>query len=312
MHSIVQPPRILHTTPTGEVAAREAATITLYGWEEAIAHRDTACLATSGGGHVHVDVYPAQGEARASIVFVGGLSNHALGYADFEWRLSQRGYNVVAVDLRGHGRSSGARGDFTSEMLVEDLAVAGAYARERFGAPVALMGSSLGGYYALVGANAIDGFCCAVSHWIFLPNEPVTTKDRRMRPVALAMSKVAPRLKIPTRSIANWDGVSDDPELKQRCFDDPMMVWKYSARALASGFRYAPERPLTKLHIPHLVVLGDRDTMTPMQYTLGIYEQLEGDKTWVTIPGAGHMGGLVEHQDEMLDAVDTFVSRHCG
>jgi pimeloyl-ACP methyl ester carboxylesterase len=307
--SLSTPPRVIATTPTGEVSPDEAATVALFGWIDAANARDTAFLEVGDGGRIHVDVYPAQGTARGSVIFVGGLSNHAFGSAQFEYRLSQRGWNVVGVDLRGHGRSGGKRGDFTIEMVVEDLAAAAAYAKDRFGGPVALMGSSLGGFYALCGANAIDGIDCAISHWIYLPNEAITKKDARMRPVALLLDKIAPQMKIKTTQIADWSGVCDDPVLKQKCFDDPLMVWKYTARALASGFRYDPPRPLTKLRTPHLVLLGERDTMTPFEYTRGVYDQLEGDKEWVTIPDAGHMGGLVEHQDEVLDAVDDYLGR---
>lgn len=305
--------RVIATTETGAVDAVEAPTVALYGYEEAMQHRDTARIAVPGG-EVHLDVYPASdsggaGRARGSIVFIGGMSNHALGSADFEWRLAQRGWNVVGVDLRGHGRSSGRRGDFTTASLIDDMRGAAAYAHERFGLPVGVMGSSLGGYYALVAANAIERFTCAVSHWIFLPDQPVTDKDRRMKPVALALNRVAPWARLPTRSLANWDAVNQDPALRQKCFDDPMMVWKYSVRALAGGMTYRPRRPLTDLRIPHLVVIGADDQMTPMDYTRGVYEQLVGDKEWCSIPGAGHMGGLVEHQDEMLGIVDEFLGR---
>jgi pimeloyl-ACP methyl ester carboxylesterase len=302
---------VVSTTPTGEVSPDEAATVALFGWIDAANARDTAFLevGAQGEGRVHVDVYPAQGTARGNVVFVGGLSNHAFGSAQFEHELSKRGWNVVGVDLRGHGRSSGKRGDFTIAMVVEDLAAAAAYAKDRFGGEVAVMGSSLGGFYALCAANAIEGLSCAVSHWIFLPNEPVTKKDARMRPVALLLDKVAPGLRIKTTQVADWSGVCEDPELKQKCFDDPLMAWKYTARALASGFRYDPPRPLTDLRVPHLVLLGERDPMTPFEYTRGIYAQLKGDKEWVTIPDAGHMGGLVEHQGEVLDAVDDFLGR---
>lgn len=303
------PPRVVSTTPTGEVSTDEAATVALYGWIDAINARDTAMLAVGDQGRLHVDVYPAEGRVRGSVVFVGGLSNHALGYADFEYQLSRMGWNVVAVDLRGHGRSSGKRGDFTIPMVVEDLAAGVAYARERFGVPVALMGSSLGGFYALCAANVIDGIECAVSHWIYLPDRAMKKKDARMRPIALLLDRVAPGLRLPTTQVADWSGVCDDPELKQKCFDDPLMVWKYSARALASGFRYDPQRKLTDLRIPHLVVLGERDPMTSFEYTRKVYDELVGDKEWVTIPDAGHMGGLVEHQEEMLAAVDGFLGR---
>ena len=303
------PPRVVATTPTGEVSPDEAATIALYEFIDAANARDTALLAIGETGRVHVDVYPAQGTARGTVVFVGGLSNHALGSASFEHELSKRGWNVVGVDLRGHGRSSGRSGDFTIPMMLEDIAAAGAYAKDRFGGAVAVMGSSLGGFYALCAANAIDGFECAVSHWIYLPNEPITKQDARMRPVALLLAKVAPNLRLPTKQVANWDGVCEDPKLRQKCFDDPLMAWKYSARALASGFRYDPPRALTDLRIPHLVLIGEQDTMTPMPYTKKIYDQLRGDKEWQVIPNAGHMGGLVEHQGEVLDVVDEYLGR---
>ncbi len=303
------PPRVVATTPTGEVSPDEAATIALFDFIDAANARDTALLAVGEVGRVHVDVYPARGTARGTVVFVGGLSNHALGSASFEHQLSLRGWNVVGVDLRGHGRSSGRRGDFTIPMMLEDIAAAGAYAKDRFGGAVAVMGSSLGGFYALCAANAIDGFEVAVSHWIYLPNEPITKQDARMRPIALLLDKLVPNLRLPTKQVANWDGVCEDPMLRQKCFDDPLMAWKYSARALASGFRYDPPRPLTKLRLPHLVLIGEQDTMTPMPYTRKIYEQLVGDKEWVVIPEAGHMGGLVEHQDEVLDAVDDLLGR---
>ncbi len=303
------PPRVVSTTPTGEVSTDEAATVALFGFLDAANARDTALLEVSDGGRVHVDVYPAQGAARGTVVFVGGLSNHAFGSASFEHELSKLGWNVVGVDLRGHGRSSGRRGDFTTQMVLEDLAAAGAYAKDRFGGAVAIMGSSLGGFYALCAANAIDGFEVAVSHWIYLPDESITKKDARMRPLALLLNKVAPNLRLSTLNVADWSGVCDDPELRQKCFDDPLMAFKYSARALASGFTYKPSTPLTKLQIPHLVVLGERDTMTPLPYTERIFGMLEGDKEWRTIPNAGHMGGLVEHQDEMLAIVDEFLGR---
>lgn len=304
------PPRVVSSTPTGEVSPDEAATIALYGFSAAAKDRDTALLAVGDRGRVHVDVYPAtQDTARGTVVFVGGLSNHALGSASFEHELSKRGWNVVGVDLRGHGRSSGRRGDFTIPMMLEDIAAAGAYAKDRFGGAVAVMGSSLGGFYALCAANAIDGFEVAVSHWIYLPNEPITKQDARMRPIALLLDRLLPNLRLPTRQVANWDGVAEDPELRQKCFDDPLMAWKYTARALASGFRYDPKRALTDLRIPHLVLIGERDTMTPMPYTKKIYDQLQGDKEWQVIPDAGHMGGLVEHQDEVLAHVDEFLGR---
>lgn len=309
---------VLRTTRAGEVDPREEATIRILQHERAMRRRETARIAVPGG-EVHLDVYPADAAPGPSaadhegapstggtIVFVGGLSNHALGYADFLDRLAERGWNVVAFDLRGHGRSSGRRGDFTMQTLVEDARGAVAYALERFGGPIGFMGSSLGGYYSLVCANAIEEIEAAVSHFIYLPDVPVTKKDARMVPVARLLNKVAPWIRLNTRKIAEWDAVNETAELRQRCYDDPLMAWRYTVRALVSGIEYEPARPLTELRVPTCVIIGERDQMTPMRYTRDIYDRLTGDKRLVVIPGAGHMGGLVEHQQEMLDAVSGF------
>lgn len=302
----------IRTTAAGEIDPIERKTIAVYGIEDVVKRRETARVSTPDGGYIHIDVYPAEAGGSATtpvIVFIGGLSAHAMAYAEFESRLSLRGFNVLAIDLRGHGRSSGRRGDFTVATLLEDVDAAIDYGLERFGGPVGVAGSSLGGYFALVCANALDRVEAAACHWIMLPDMPVTEKDRRMKPIAVALSKVLPKLRLSTRSVARWDAVCETEELRQRLFNDPLFTWKYTTRALASGLTYKPARPLTQLRCPTLVVIGDADAMTPLQYTKSVFDRLVGDKEFVTIPGAGHMGGLVEHQDEVLDAVGGFLSR---
>lgn len=306
-------PRIVATTPTGQLTVVERESVELHGYQDAVSVRDTARIEVPGG-QVHLDIYPAAAAgggaaAHGTVVFVGGLSAHALLYAGFQAELARRNWNVVALDLRGHGRSSGGRGDFTTQTILDDLRGAIGYAQHRFGEAVGLLGSSLGGYYSLLGANAIDEVRCAISHWIFLPDQPLTRKDARMAPVAKLLDRLTPGLRISTRTLAEWDHVCEAQELRDKTFADPLMCWKYTVRALASGLRYRPQRPLTQLRCPHLVMIGECDRMTPMAYTRGIYEQLEGEKEWAVVPQAGHMGGLVEHREAALAVVEDFLAR---
>jgi len=60
---------------------------------------------------------------RAEVVLVHGLGEHAGRYGHVARVLAERGLRVCAWDLRGHGRSGGARGDARDyELLVDDLA----------------------------------------------------------------------------------------------------------------------------------------------------------------------------------------------
>lgn len=285
---------------------RERETIRLFELDEAILRRETT-RARSGDAEIHLDIYPAETTSRGALVFVGGLSSHALMYAGFLDALSRRGIAVVALDLRGHGRSGGKRGDFTIATVLEDLETAASVAIERFGGPLAVMGSSLGGFFALAGANAIERFDAGISHWVMLPDMPLSARDRRLAPLSKALARVAPRFPISTRMLADWKQVAQDPAQRRRIMADPLMVWTYSARAIASGADYRPARPLTELRVPQLVIIGERDAMTPVDYTMRVFARLQGPKELAVVPGAGHMGGLAEHRPEVLDLVDHFL-----
>ena len=57
-----------------------------------------------------------------SILFVHGLGEHSGRYQHWAERFTQNGYNFLAVDLRGHGRSDGKRGHTKSiTYLLDDI-----------------------------------------------------------------------------------------------------------------------------------------------------------------------------------------------
>ena len=84
------------------------------------------------------------GGARGTVVLVHGVS----GWHRTWWRvgpaLAGRGWRVVAVDQRGHGRSRRIDGTMTAAGWAADLAAT----IEGLGPPVALVGHSLGGAVA--------------------------------------------------------------------------------------------------------------------------------------------------------------------
>ena len=88
--------------------------------------------------------------ARAMVLMVHGLGEHAWRYARLASELNAQGFAVRAYDQRGHGYSAGKRGCIPAEdTLLQDLAdvledTRAAWCR-RWNTPVVLLGHSMGG-----------------------------------------------------------------------------------------------------------------------------------------------------------------------
>ncbi len=91
---------------------------------------------------------------RALVALVHGLGEHAGRYAHVAAALAHAGYEPFAFDLRGHGRSPGARGwaPSASVMLADIDALVDRARAARPGLPVVLYGHSLGGLLVLAWA----------------------------------------------------------------------------------------------------------------------------------------------------------------
>ena len=86
-------------------------------------------------------------EPKAAICLFHGLGEHSGRYQHVGGALTAAGYAVLAIDLRGHGRSGGSRGHSPSyDTLFDDIDHLLQEASDRMpGRPRFLYGHSLGG-----------------------------------------------------------------------------------------------------------------------------------------------------------------------
>lgn len=127
---------------------------------------EEATFESAGGIEIFYRTWQPAGEPRAVVVICHGVNSHGGQHAWAAEQLVASGYAVLALDLRGRGRSQGER------FYVEDVAdyvadVAGtiAIAKARFpGLKVFLLGHSAGGVvsatYVLDHQSEISGFLC--------------------------------------------------------------------------------------------------------------------------------------------------------
>src|SRR5690348_9233821 len=106
-------------------------------------------LTLADGRRLCVHDWPQAG-ARAGVLIVHGLGEHAGRYGALAQWFNARGYTVRSYDQCGHGQSPGRRGALPRPLaLLDDLAeVYGGFAAA-LPAPPLLLGHSMGGLVAL-------------------------------------------------------------------------------------------------------------------------------------------------------------------
>ena len=73
------------------------------------------------GASFYVQGWEPDAQPKAVIALVHGLGEHIGRYAHVGKALTDAGYALIGFDLRGHGKSAGARGHFPSLDAVMQL-----------------------------------------------------------------------------------------------------------------------------------------------------------------------------------------------
>jgi alpha-beta hydrolase superfamily lysophospholipase len=186
---------------------------------EALPLPQRVSLSTPDGETLALRRLPTAEPARAVVVVVHGLGEHAGRYHEVAELLHEWGFAVWAHDHHGHGESTGARGGLPSELrLVDDLAlVIDDARRENPGVPLALLGHSLGGLVAasLVarGVRPVDG--------LVLSSPGLDPGLSGFQKALLAvLPRIAPNLRVGNGLDDNY--LSHDPAVVQAYRDDPL------------------------------------------------------------------------------------------
>ena len=185
-------------------------------------------LTTADGLQLHLQHWPAPGAARGTVQIVHGLGEHLGRYVQLASVLNAHGWHVAGHDLRGHGRSTGARGGLAdSHALLADVALVHDDLRRAWpaGAHV-LLGHSLGG---LIAARfAAEALGTAPAPWS-RPLSGLVLSSPALDPGMSAAQKrllavlapVAPRLALGNGLKPEW--ISRDAAVVQAYVSDPLV-----------------------------------------------------------------------------------------
>lgn len=235
---------------------------------------------------LHLEIL-IQSPSSPTIVIVPGTAIYGFCYAGIMIKLYEAGFNVIAPDLRGHGRSTGVRGDYTIEELVSDVQHIISYAVKNFNSHVSLLGSSQGSIVSLYTASKdsrIESMVCQNIADLSAPETAQLTRHQNLykilRPLIIKAGELLPNTQVPIASYLNLESIklSYYGNLKNFIAQDPLVLKSISLRALKSLSTAKMHKPIEHIDIPTMVISGKEDTIFPIAYTQSIFDKLQCQK----------------------------------
>jgi acylglycerol lipase len=229
-------------------------------------------------------------ESKAAIIIVHGYAEHCARYGHVASHLNAHGYSVYSFDLRGHGRSEGARSfirsfdDYLSDL---DLFLSRVQRRET-GKPIFILGHSMGGAISVLFAISrkpdING--------MILSAAALKISDS-ISPLLVRLSLLIGRLfpKLPTIKL-NSSAISRDPEVVNRYDSDPLIYRGSILAGSGAELVLATNRiqaQLSAVSLPLLILHGTGDQISDAEGSRQLYTSASSlDKTIKLYEGFYH------------------------
>jgi acylglycerol lipase len=179
-------------------------------------------------GQILKGIVQSPGEhTKAVIIMVHGLGEHIQRYAYWAELFKKEGIGFLGVDLPGHGRSDGRRGNIKSYSVTDEMIdILLKSCKQTFpGCRIYIYGHSLGGGivldYLIRKKPKLKG-AIVTSPWLRLSFEPPKSKMR----LASVMKYLIPGMVQP--SGLNVNHISQDEKIVEKYKNDPLVHGKIS------------------------------------------------------------------------------------
>lgn len=237
-------------------------------------------FASTNGATIFEQWWRPEGEPRAVVAICHGYAEHSGRYAQVAADLNARGYVVEALDLRGHGRSSGERVaiDHYDEYLDDLDGFLGRVRGRNPGKKLFLLGHSMGG-------GAVTNYVIARRHGL---NGLILSGAGMLgpRPQPNPNQPAAAPAPLPANAI------SRDPAVVAAYENDPLVYRGLRNPKMTDASRPAYERVqarMGEIDLPLLIMHGTGDLLVPYQGSEILMERAASkDKTLKLYAGLYH------------------------
>ncbi len=222
------------------------------------------------------------GRSPAVLLLHGVGASRQATAANAAW-LASLGYATLAIDFRGHGQSTLTPRSFGLGEALDAQAAFDWLKRQQGGAPVAIIGISLGGAASLLGDAG-----------------PIPAD-------ALILQAVYPDIR---RAIRNR--IASSTSVGVGYVLEPLLSFQAPLRFGVWPARLSPLAALPRYHGPVLVIGGEQDRSTPPDETRAMFAAAPGDKRLWLVPTGDHAAICSLAGPAYRDRVKAFLERTIG
>jgi alpha-beta hydrolase superfamily lysophospholipase len=252
---------------------------------------------------------------RGILVVSHGLGEHSGRYQNLLEALSGKGVSLYASDHRGSGMSGGIRGhvdDFSKFYKDIKHLIDTVVKKENPGAPIMLLGHSMGGLiaelYALTYPEDLAGLILSAP--ALMPSVEVPAWKKNMSKV---VSKLFPRMTVSNEIDPN--DISTERAVVQAYLDDPLVHDRVSTKFYQEYLNAAAQaiQRAKELRMPLLLIHGTADKMVSVESSRHIFhEAASQDKTMEIFDGLFHetMNEQVEQREKVLGIMEQWILKH--
>jgi alpha-beta hydrolase superfamily lysophospholipase len=278
--------------------------------EGVMQHRE-ASFRTPDGLDLYLQDWRPETQAKAVLAIVHGFGEHCGRYMNVVDYFVPRGYSAYSFDLRGHGRSPGARGAIKSwsEFREDVRAFLRTVTEQEPGRPLFLYGHSLGGEIVLdYVLHYPEGLKGVVASAPLLGSPGVSPL---LQQISRIMSKIAPSMAMNTKLDATL--ISRDPAVVKAYVADPLV---HSTAAARLGTEISDTAAWIQAHagdlrMPLLVINGEMDRLVKPEDVRRFYQNVSyPDKERIEYPGGFHEPHNDIECSKVMADIERWVVKH--
>ncbi len=241
------------------------------------------------GIQFHVQGWEPERRIKAVVILIHGLGEHTGRYAHVGEALAGAGYALAGFDLRGHGRSTGRRGDIPDfDRLLDDVADFLSQMRARYPKkPIFLYGHSLGGNLALTFVlrrkPKVEGL---------IATAPVLEVGFKLPRSRIAMARALTVI-MPSHTEASGletAALSRDSRVVEAYVHDPLVHDRISVRLFGGMYESGLwlQEHASNFPVPLLLMQGSADRLVSFEATRTFAERGGKKVTWRAWEGWYH------------------------